>query len=87
MTGINAIELLPITEFPGTHSWGYDPQLMSAVEENYGTPEEFKRLVDEAHSRGIAVIMDLVWNHIKSTSPIWEIQPDYDLNPYIKSNK
>jgi len=84
MSGINAIELLPITEFPGTHSWGYDPQLMSAVEENYGTPEEFKRLVDEAHSRGIAVIMDLVWNHIKSTSPIWEIQPDYDLNPYIK---
>ena len=82
--GINAIELLPITEFPGTHSWGYDPQLMSAVEENYGTPEEFMRLVDEAHSRGIAVIIDLVWNHIKSTSPIWEIQPDYDLNPYIK---
>ena len=84
MAGINAIELLPITEFPGTHSWGYDPQLMSAVEENYGTPEEFMRLVDEAHSRGIAVIIDLVWNHIKSTSPIWEIQPDYDLNPYIK---
>ena len=84
MAGVNAIELLPITEFPGTHSWGYDPQLMSAVEENYGTPEEFMRLVDEAHSRGIAVIIDLVWNHIKSTSPIWEIQPDYDLNPYIK---
>ena len=84
MAGINAIELLPITEFPGTHSWGYDPQLMSAVEENYGTPKEFMRLVDEAHSRGIAVIIDLVWNHIKSTSPIWEIQPDYDLNPYIK---
>ena len=84
MAGINAIELLPVTEFPGTHSWGYDPQLMSAVEENYGTPEEFMRLVDEAHSRGIAVIIDLVWNHIKSTSPIWEIQPDYDLNPYIK---
>ena len=84
MAGINAIELLPITEFPGTHSWGYDPQLMSAVEENYGTPEEFMRLVDEAHSRGIAVIIDIIWNHIKSTSPIWEIQPDYDLNPYIK---
>ena len=83
-TGVNAIELLPITEFPGTHSWGYDPYLMSSVEENYGTPYELKLLVDEAHSRGIAVILDLVWNHIKSTSPIWEIQPDYDLNPYIK---
>lgn len=82
--GINAIELLPITEFSGTHSWGYDPFLMSAVESNYGTPEDFKNLVDEAHSRGIAVIMDMVWNHIKSSSPIWEIQPDYNLNPYIK---
>ena len=57
---------------------------MSALEGNYGTPEEFKTLVDEAHSRGIAVLINLVWNHIKSTSPIWEIQPDYDLNPYIK---
>ena len=82
--GINAIELLPITEFPGTHSWGYDPKLMSAVESRYGTPEEFKLLVDEAHARGIAVILDMVWNHVRSSSPLWEIQPDYDLNPYIK---
>ena len=83
-TGINAIEFLPITEFTGTHSWGYDPFLMSAVESNYGTPEDFKRLVDEAHLRGIAVIMDMVWNHIRSSSPVWQIQPDYSLNPYIK---
>ena len=82
--GVNAIELLPITEFPGTHSWGYDPKLMSAVESRYGTPEEFKLLVDEAHARGIAVILDMVWNHVRSSSPLWEIQPDYDLNPYIK---
>ena len=83
-TGVNAIELLPITEFPGIHSWGYNPYLMSSVEENYGTPYDLKLLVDEAHSRGIAIIIDLVWNHIMSTSPIWQIQPDYDLNPYIK---
>ena len=82
--GINAIELLPVTDFPGTHSWGYDPHLMSAVESSYGTPEEFKELVDEAHVRGMAVIMDMVWNHIRSSSPVWMIQPDYDLNPYIK---
>ena len=82
--GINAIELLPITDFPGTHSWGYDPHLISAVESNYGTPEEFKKLVDQAHLRGIAVIMDIVWNHIRSSSPIWQIQPNYELNPYIK---
>ena len=83
-TGINAIELMPVTEFPGDRSWGYDPEIMSAVESAYGNPEDFKRLVDEAHVRGIAVILDLVWNHIRSTSPIWQIQPDYDLNPYIK---
>ena len=82
--GVNAIELLPITDFPGTHSWGYDPHLISAVESNYGSPEEFKMLVDQAHLRGIAVIMDIVWNHIRSSSPIWQIQPDYELNPYIK---
>ena len=82
--GINAIELLPITDFPGVHSWGYDPNLISAIESNYGTPEEFKTLIDQAHLRGIAVIMDIVWNHIRSSSPIWRIQPNYDLNPYIK---
>jgi 1,4-alpha-glucan branching enzyme len=83
-SGINAIELMPVTEFPGNRSWGYDPELMSAVESSYGTPEDFKELVDEAHQRGIAVILDLVWNHIRSSSPIWQIQPDYNLNPYIK---
>jgi 1,4-alpha-glucan branching enzyme len=83
-TGINAIEMLPVTDFPGTHSWGYDPEIMSAVEGNYGTPEDLKQLVDEAHLRGIAIIGDLVWNHIRSSSPLWQIQPDYVLNPYIK---
>lgn len=83
-TGINAIELLPIFDFPGDHSWGYDPNLISSVESNYGTPLDLKKLVDEAHKRGIAVILDIIWNHIRSTSPLWEIQPDYNLNPYIK---
>jgi len=83
-TGINAIELLPIFDFPGDHSWGYDPNLISSIESNYGTPFDFKKLVDEAHKRGIAIILDIIWNHIRSSSPLWEIQPDYNLNPYIK---
>lgn len=83
-TGINAIELLPIYEFPGNHSWGYDPILISSLESNYGTPFEFKKLVDEAHKRGIAIILDIIWNHIRPSSPLWEIQPDYNLNPYVK---
>ena len=84
ISGVNAIELMPITEFPGDRSWGYNPQIMSAVESAYGTPAQFKELIDEAHLRGIAVILDLVWNHVTSSGPIWQIQPDYSLNPYIK---
>ena len=85
--GINAIELMPISEFPGSHSWGYDPQIISAVNDSYGNPEQFKYFVDQCHNRGIAVILDIIWNHIRSSSPIWQMQPDYDLNPYIKHHE
>jgi len=85
--GINAIELMPISEFPGTHSWGYDPQIISAINDSYGTPEQFKYFVDQCHNRGIAVILDIIWNHIRSSSPLWQMQPDYDLNPYIKHHE
>ena len=84
--GINAIELMPITEFPGGRSWGYNPEIMSSVEGTYGTPENFKQLVDEAHSRNMAVILDLVWNHATSSTPLWQIQPNNDLNPYFKNS-
>jgi 1,4-alpha-glucan branching enzyme len=85
-SGINAIELMPITEFPGGRSWGYNPEIMSSVEGTYGTPENFKQLVDEAHSRNMAVILDLVWNHATSSTPLWKIQPNNDLNPYFKNS-
>ena len=85
-SGINAIELMPITEFPGGRSWGYNPEIMSSVEGTYGTPENFKQLVDEAHSRNMAVILDLVWNHATSSTPLWQIQPNNDLNPYFKNS-
>ena len=68
--GINAIELMPISEFPGSHSWGYDPQIISAVNDSYGTPGQFKYFVDQCHNRGIAVILDIIWNHIRSSSPL-----------------
>ncbi len=83
--GINAIELMPITEVPGTHSWGYDPEHCLAIESNYGTPEEFKHLVNAAHQYGIAIILDLVWNHTRSTNPLWEMNPDLATNPYFKA--
>jgi maltooligosyltrehalose trehalohydrolase len=61
--GITAIELMPINEFPGTRNWGYDGVLPFAPEASYGTPEELKSLIDTAHSLGIMVFLDVVYNH------------------------
>ena len=61
--GANMIELMPIAEFPGDWSWGYNPSWPFAPEMIYGTPEDMKRFVDEAHARGIGVIVDVVHNH------------------------
>ena len=82
--GVNAIELMPVYANNWSHSWGYDPIHHLALKELYGTPYEFKHLIDQAHLRGIAVLLDQVWNHIGSSGPLWKIQPDYTLNPYIK---
>jgi maltooligosyltrehalose trehalohydrolase len=62
--GINAIELLPIAQFPGARNWGYDGVFPSAVQNTYGGPQGLKKLVDAAHAAGIAVILDVVYNHI-----------------------
>ena len=62
--GITAIELMPHMEFPGDRSWGYNPSHLFAVESSYGTADDLKRLIDEAHARGIAVICDLVYSHL-----------------------
>lgn len=61
--GVNMIELLPVAEFPGDRSAGYNPAYPFAPESAYGTPEDMKRFVDEAHRRGIGVILDVVHNH------------------------
>ncbi|MHC4833072.1 MAG: alpha-amylase family glycosyl hydrolase [Planctomycetota bacterium] len=61
--GINAIALMPVAEFPGDISWGYNPTGLYAVEHAYGGPDALKRFVDAAHERGIAVFGDVVYNH------------------------
>lgn len=61
--GINVIELMPPTEFPGETSWGYNPSHPFAVESAYGGPDGLKSLIREAHRHGIAVFLDLVYNH------------------------
>jgi 1,4-alpha-glucan branching enzyme len=62
--GITAIQLLPINEFQGDNSWGYNGVYLYAVESSYGHPDDLKELVDTAHQNGIAVILDVVYNHI-----------------------
>ena len=75
--GINAIELMPVKEYPGDHSWGYNPRYFFASESSYGTTEGFKRLIDECHARGIRVIMDGIFNHSEAESPLTQIDHDY----------
>ena len=62
-TGINAIEIMPVLEFPQDKSWGYNPSHPFAVESALGGPQGLQRLVKAAHARGIAVILDVVYNH------------------------
>jgi hypothetical protein len=68
--GINAIELMPVSEFEGNDSWGYNPSFYFAVDKYYGPKDTFKALVDSAHSMGMAVIMDMVLNHSYGQSPL-----------------
>ena len=75
--GINAIELMPIKEYPGDHSWGYNPRYFFATETSYGTTSELKQLIDECHARGIRVIMDGIYNHSEASSPLTQIDHDY----------
>jgi maltooligosyltrehalose trehalohydrolase len=62
--GINAIEIMPVAQFPGWRSWGYDGTYLFAVQNSYGSPQDFKRLVSECHKRGMSVILDVVYNHL-----------------------
>ncbi|GAB2618307.1 alpha-amylase family glycosyl hydrolase [Pseudactinotalea suaedae] len=72
--GVNAIELMPVAEFAGDYSWGYNPAHIFAVESSYGGPDAFKRLVREAHRHGIAVILDVVYNHLgPSDLSVWQL--------------
>ena len=62
--GITAIELMPVNAFPGKHNWGYDGVGLYAVQQSYGGPEALRRFVDAAHAHGLAVVLDVVYNHL-----------------------
>lgn len=62
--GITALSIMPVAQFPGGRNWGYDGAYPYAVQESYGGPEGFKRLVDACHRQGLAVVLDVVYNHL-----------------------
>lgn len=83
--GINAIELMPVNEFEGNDSWGYNPSFYFAVDKAYGTKDDLKAFIDECHADGIAVIIDMVLNHSFGQSPLLQLYQDEKGNPLISS--
>ena len=71
--GVNAIELMPINEFEGNDSWGYNPNYYFAPDKYYGTKNDLKAFIDACHANGIAVIQDIVLNHSFGTSPMVQL--------------
>lgn len=61
--GVTAIEIMPVADFPGDRNWGYDGVMLYAPSRIYGTPDDFRALIDAAHAQGLAVILDVVYNH------------------------
>lgn len=77
--GVTHVELLPVNAFNGTHNWGYDGVLWYAVQETYGGPAAYQRFVDAAHEAGLAVIQDVVYNHL---GPSGNYLPEF--GPYLR---
>ena len=78
--GITAVEIMPIGQFPGSRNWGYDGAYMFAVQNSYGGPTGLKKLVDSCHKEGVALILDVVYNHL---GPEGNYLPEY--GPYLSS--
>jgi len=90
--GINAIELMPVNEFEGNDSWGYNPSFYFAVDKYYGTKDKLKEFIDVAHQNGMAVIIDMVLNHSFGQGPMVQMyfdraadKPTAD-NPWFNQN-
>ena len=74
--GVNAIEIMPVGQFPGERNWGYDGVYPFAVQYSYGGPEALKRLVNACHQAGLAVILDVVYNHLgPEGNYLWDFGP------------
>ena len=85
--GVNAVQLMPIQEFDGNLSWGYNPNHWFALDKAYGTREQYKEFIDECHARGLAVIVDVVYNHATGSHPWakmwWNGNATAENNPFF----
>lgn len=85
--GVNAVQLMPIQEFDANLSWGYNPNHWFALDKFYGTREQYKEFIDECHGRGIAVIVDVVYNHATGQHPWtkmwWNGSATAENNPFF----
>ena len=84
--GVNAIELMPICEFDGNYNWGYSPNHYFAPDRAYGSETMYKEFIDECHKRGMAVILDMVFNHATGLNPMNKLYPygtDLANNPWF----
>ena len=84
--GITAIELMPIHEFDGNNSWGYNPNHFFAPDKAYGSPEMYKRFIDACHKEGIAVIIDVVFNHATGNHPFAKLYWDDKISKTTSDN-
>lgn len=84
--GVTAVELMPVNEFDGNISWGYNPAFHKAIDKYYGSPEALKTVIDACHERGIAVILDVVFNQATGASPLAQLYWDPTQNRPAANN-
>ncbi len=84
--GINAIELMPVSEFEGNESWGYNPMYYFAPDKYYGTKDQLKHFIEAAHEMGMAVILDMVLNHAYGLNPMVRMYWDQSANQIAEDN-
>lgn len=84
--GVNAIELMPTQEFDGNDSWGYNPCFFFAMDKAYGTKQQYKEFIDACHERGMAVILDVVYNHATGNHPFAKLYWDAGKNCTAENN-
>lgn len=83
--GVDAIELMPVMEFGDNNSWGYNPNFYFAPDKAYGTPDDYRQFITAAHAKGLAVILDVVFNQADSSHPWWNMYSPAE-NPFFNAS-